>query len=472
MRTIKEIYNDVLAWRNKYGDGAFGESNYINHSGDSQEIDSAFLENMYSTLLVIIDQTRYDTHDDFYSAKNVYLVDSGWWSTTTAQREEVNVLRYGDYRRSTTGGAPLLEGPFSQNNVDENGALYQASTVSLFQTLDGDYVANAERTIKIPKFYFDRPDITKYQSTIDGLFFDPSIVQIETLQGVIDWFSAYDDILQDLLLTSNVVIHYDDYKPPIESPVGDIYTLPNLSSDRYLVKSSFQISFWEDDETSESGEFVAQTITYSRLSSTSDTKTFTIYSEAITISIDDDEGGYFPFTFPVSEDGIDFNDSLEVIYNKVLVLLPNTNTHSGTPEYQHHPTVTTIDLIDYDGGEYERTETGDFVITCSEITDRYEKLLQSDIDSNYDVEFFYTKTMGANNVWEEETAVIETSTKEPLKVIENISFNGDVEFSYSAEMPVFPAEGDWFFVNNLRYYKLVDFPVDSGYTLYALQPPI
>ena len=474
MRKIIEIVEDVYEWNRNNKKGYFTEISYINHTGDSQIYTQSFLDNMYESLLYIMGQARKNTHQEHYAINTEYIFDSGWNGKTREQSDEKNIVVHGLYSDYYFNGSPQVDLYGLNSNVDEKGVKIQANTESILIYLNNAPTISHQTGLKNPKSYYDQYNLVDFSSVIDGSFFDPSLVFIESAKEIEDWFSAYDLILTELLSSSNSYFSIggtSGYVPQVELPFESIYTSPPKTSDLYKINSKYTLSSWYDDLTGESGEFVRQSGHYKHTATNiNEINTFNVYSEEITVNVDG-EDGYTQITYPTSENGVTFGDSFDTIFNTAKSTFGDTYTlsaYQGVVSYQSEQNSSEILGAEYISGYLTRNGDGTNVIITGEIVEQYKEMLEAGKGSDYTVESVYQILTNSENRWDDIIAVIDSSTKKPSDTLLRLCDRND-EFEYVFTLPNNDVNGAW--SAEIIGYSLPDFDIGSEYTIYKLEDP-
>ena len=456
MRAIKDIYDDLVNHMIDNGYNSTSFDPYKGYADDNFIYDKDFLNFMYEALLFVCLRTLKDTTNESYAADGSYAFDTGWWGETDYQSDVIKSTIYGDYTDVFTNGAPRLYADFKQINIDENGNVYGGNFELKQKVIGTNFISTSgNANVTDPNKYNDYYELNDHSAVISGRLFDPDLYLMERADEIEAWFEAYDEVLTDVINPSYTSVNKVDYNAPLTAPLDEVRSF-NTASDRYEATSTFSEATWFDEETGDSGTFVRQTGFYKKYGTGGDTTNYTVYSEEITVNVFDfDTGGYVPFTYPTSDEGVTFGDDLETIYNLAKSTWADQNSDTNL-NYNLSLTTSTILGDDYTGGQYLKSGTGSVSFTSNRIVDKYETIRTYGTTSNFDVETYYTLLeQDGEETYDRPQISLETIAKNPNDIV-LISAEQDQVFSYTGvQMPVYPVEGSWnLLLNNFpTYYK-------------------
>lgn len=357
-RAIKDIYADIQTLKNNEPSMRGNHDYYENHSGDTQIIENSLLKTMFDAVINFIRFYQKETFDEPYAMNKIWLLNSNWWSLTSEQATErtdfINDGYKNTYRK--TSSAPSD----STWNIDENNQWKQPEFVVTTPAYNDEL-----RTYFYTK-RADSPRITKIANFSEH-FFDPAIIQIETLPQLNAWLDELDSIITTLKTYTYIG---GSVSTKVSTQSGSV----NWGySDLYTGDSNYNDDSWYDDQAETSGDFVRQTISISR--SGGGSYTANIYSEDRTVQHDDGEGGYTPVTYSTTDSftGAAFGIDALGLFNIAIVLVGSDweDEFNSSPSYYYTVTEKDLDAGLYDADKYT--------------TNRANEIKMSETDKVYDM---------------------------------------------------------------------------------------
>jgi hypothetical protein len=352
-RTITEIYADLI---NLLEDKAFEYTeSSIGCSMDSHVINNQMLINMHEILLTLIDNATMGSYSKPYACKKVVMFNTNWWGADSDQQTEIReYLNDGWLTKAQAQSWSMGVDNFIQPietavkmSAEYPKISYDDKIFDISTEMENDGVEMVKDG-ELDDYY----DYLDFPAMSDGSYYDPSLVKIDSSNELRNWLDALDSIV----LILNSAKFADTNGSPNYDCSLSTYFNGSSYSDKYNISSYFDTKHWHDEPSDTSGTVLEQKITMARIGSDSESTKIYVYSDNVTYSND-----YGDTTeLKMSEDGMNFGDDLNAIYNNAVSRYPNTHTYDVDISHKRSNIVYNFDGIDYSGGYIQRSDDGTY----------------------------------------------------------------------------------------------------------------